>query len=130
MRRIQEVPAYYAVPQQKRELVAKDKKLDPQAKKTVKEWRREDLPTKASDHGGGGNLLWTLHVMAKDMFVRPLLDWADCLSGRDDWCLMDDNPCLPQCAISPQGGAGYRVLVERRLGAVGVGSMPRPGVDG
>ena len=99
---------------QKRKLVAKDEKLDKAAKKTIKDWRREDLPTKPTDPGAGEPYpLHALFETAKLEVGRSLLWWADCLSGGGlGYC--EQIPCNPSCAVLPIGAPGHRALVERR----------------
>jgi hypothetical protein len=95
---------------QKRELKDKDKKLDKQAKETIKDWRQEGLPTKASQPGATEPApLHGLFETVQLLVGESLLWWADCLGGGGGgYC--DDIPCNPECAAHTVGGVGYRPL--------------------
>jgi hypothetical protein len=105
--------------EQKRKLVAKDEKLDKQAKKTVKEWREDKvLPTNPSEPGAAEP--YRLHDLfeALGLFTRgSVVLAADCLfeASGGKFCRLLDDACTPYCAVSPIGSPGRRVLVERPL---------------
>jgi hypothetical protein len=111
---------------QKRRLVAKGKRLDKQAKDTVKEWKNEGLPAKQTDPNAAEPIpLWAYFEALKAYAQASAIVAADCLFGASGGHYCDDAP--PELCRASNGARGIE-CIDAPV-AVGFRPGPSPGAD-